>query len=158
MIWRANRSCQWAMAAGLRVFLYRLTSVSLRPGKQAAIVAKVSAGTAQCIHHGGYWPYIHIRVAAPTPSFRIEWPPTLPTCRPWRFATGDSPNGEDNSTRCPGVQHYHRQHHDVGFESSARDGLPWQQRALEGSQAPSVWNNSMCRREHPGASPQADQT
>jgi len=38
------------MAAGLRAFLYRLTSVSLRPGKQAAIVAKLSAGTAQCIH------------------------------------------------------------------------------------------------------------
>jgi hypothetical protein len=42
-----------------------------------------------------------------------------------------SPNGEDNSTRCPGVQHHHWQHDDVGLESSARDGVPWQQRALD---------------------------
>src|SRR6478736_2927469 len=66
-----------------------------------------------------------------------------------RFVTGDSPNGEDNSTRCPGVQHHHWQHHDVGLESSARDGVPWQQRALDIGKA--KWASGFNRRQNPGA-------
>jgi hypothetical protein len=64
----------------------------------------------------------------------------------WRFVTGDSPNGEANSTRCLGVQHHHRQHHDVGLESSVRDGMPWQQRALDsGIYQVAALQNSMAR-------------
>ena len=67
-----------------------------------------------------------------TPSFRIECAQALPTCKAnIGVLSEETPHGEANSTRCPGFQHHHWQHHDAGLESSTRDGVPWQQRPLD---------------------------
>jgi hypothetical protein len=74
----------------------------------------------------------HIREVAAVPRHRSGLNARMPSLHVARMAfCEETQYGEANSTRCPGFQHHHWQHHDAGLESSARDGVPWQQRPLD---------------------------